>query len=1159
MLLFLVLSGIEQIYSQVFEQWVARYNGNGNYADGAYSIDVDDFGYVYVTGSSWGNGTNNDFVTIKYDPTGTPLWVKTYNGSGNHDDQAIGLALDNENNVYVTGSSKNGDLNYDILTIKYDSAGVVKWIQSYNGTGNVDDAASAIVVDDFGNVFVTGMGHTGQQIIIVTIKYSPTGAKLWEVNYSGGEVNEPRTIALDGLGNIYVAGTSFNGTNYDFLIIKYNSLGTQQWVKLYGGSGEGSEAALSLGFDVDGNVYTTGALSIPGLTTDIAVLKYNLAGVLQWAKTYNGLANANDLSKSLKVDESGNIYVVGASTGIGTSLDLVVIKYNSAGVQQWVERYDGPASGADVGTSLELDELGNIYITGYGAALNNQADFTTLKYKPDGELQWIQIYSGPGNLTDFSYDIALDSLGGVYITGASYGIGSGSDYATIKYSQAAVLNPRPFDKWIAAETDTIKWIENGWASVNIKCVTNFETPIESEIILTQGFPIVSPEFGWEIPDTLLSYKSKIIVENANNPNEKIESDIFRIKPYVLTRVKEDSTYYEYRKNRDQWGFSNIPEDMWPPTWWAQFNYQGIDPFTGSQYSQWQNNFVFAHTLNREHPDWISFVNTFTVDACYISTTLGIYSSTAITRWETNLGLWGGSCFGIAATNALAFAHKEQFINKYPDFPSFINPISVTSDNAVKKTVNELFSHQYGNPHKIYRSNIGLSKTPKETLIELVDMFKEDEAQIRTLSFNHNNGSGGHAILAYGLEKDEVNPSLFHIKVYDNSNPNSNIRITIDTSANGNNGSWVNPDWPGWGGNIWFYLRDATVEYLVNPTLTDGIAQQSPFILDGSELEVFKTITASIKIQDNIGNTTGFYNNLIQTNIPGSNPFIVDNGSETPPYGYTLTTENYSVVLNEFENDTVDVFFFTGNKSFSYERYGATASQTDRLFFDGGISAVNPDLGTKTITLLNIINETSQEKLFVVRSVELAQNDSVKIENPDSNKVKLISYGTAKDYDIELNYATENGLGRFGDCNITLPENTSHIFVPDWLGLTASQLVVLVDFGNDGTIDDTLFLNNTVGVEDEGILLTPNEFNLARNYPNPFNPVTTIQYSISERSNVTLKVYDILGNEVAVLVNDEKERGVYSVNFDATQLASGIYFYRIQAGSLVETKKMLMIK
>ena len=96
-------------------------------------------------------------------------------------------------------------------------------------------------------------------------------------------------------------------------------------------------------------------------------------------------------------------------------------------------------------------------------------------------------------------------------------------------------------------------------------------------------------------------------------------------------------------------------------------------------------------------------------------------------------------------------------------------------------------------------------------------------------------------------------------------------------------------------------------------------------------------------------------------------------------------------------------------------------------------------------------------------------------------------------------------------------------------------------------------------DDEGLLLTPNNYNLAQNFPNPFNPRTTIQYSIPQRSSVTLKVFDVLGKEISTLVNEEKDRGVYTVNFDASQLASGIYLYKLQAGSFVETKKMILIR
>ena len=89
--------------------------------------------------------------------------------------------------------------------------------------------------------------------------------------------------------------------------------------------------------------------------------------------------------------------------------------------------------------------------------------------------------------------------------------------------------------------------------------------------------------------------------------------------------------------------------------------------------------------------------------------------------------------------------------------------------------------------------------------------------------------------------------------------------------------------------------------------------------------------------------------------------------------------------------------------------------------------------------------------------------------------------------------------------------------------------------------------------------TPLEFLLEQNYPNPFNPVTVIKYSIPEVSNVTLKLYNLLGEEVATLVNEEKVAGYHKLEFNAINLPSGVYFYQLRAGKYIETKKMLLLK
>ncbi|MDD5607474.1 MAG: T9SS type A sorting domain-containing protein [Ignavibacterium sp.] len=100
-------------------------------------------------------------------------------------------------------------------------------------------------------------------------------------------------------------------------------------------------------------------------------------------------------------------------------------------------------------------------------------------------------------------------------------------------------------------------------------------------------------------------------------------------------------------------------------------------------------------------------------------------------------------------------------------------------------------------------------------------------------------------------------------------------------------------------------------------------------------------------------------------------------------------------------------------------------------------------------------------------------------------------------------------------------------------------------------------NVIVGVDNEGIMLS--DFSLFQNYPNPFNPSTTILYEIPEIQHITIRVFDLLGKEVATLVDEEKHAGKYSVDFDGRNLSTGMYIYKIQAGSFTQTKKMILLK
>ena len=134
-------------------------------------------------------------------------------------------------------------------------------------------------------------------------------------------------------------------------------------------------------------------------------------------------------------------------------------------------------------------------------------------------------------------------------------------------------------------------------------------------------------------------------------------------------------------------------------------------------------------------------------------------------------------------------------------------------------------------------------------------------------------------------------------------------------------------------------------------------------------------------------------------------------------------------------------------------------------------------------------------------------------------------------------------------------------MPDQPGTKAVNELEVVKFGRQrglGAFKDTVkIVNKFTGVKQTDEI--PLTYALYQNYPNPFNPTTTIKYSIPNTERVTLKIYNILGQEVATLVDEEQKPGVYELKFDAGNLASGVYFYRLKAGGFTAVKKMMLVK
>jgi hypothetical protein len=306
--------------------------------------------------------------------------VRRYNGPGDFWDMASALAIDSSSNVYVTGNSSGSGTADDYATIKYYPDGDTAWVRRYNGSGNSWDRAKAIAVDHSGNVYVTG--------------------------YSSG-----------------------SGTAEDYATIKYYPDGDTAWVRRYNGPADSNDHAHALAIDESGNVYVTGGISKVLKIADYATIKYYPDGDTAWVRRYDGSENFYDEASAIAVDGSAHVYVAGGSEG-----DYVTIRYNANGDTAWTRRYNGPGNSDDQAYAIAVDRCGNIYVTGYSWN-GTDYDYATIKYDSSGNELWVERYDGPGQGDDKAWDIAVYSCDTIYVTGESYDIGTGFDYATIKYVQ----------------------------------------------------------------------------------------------------------------------------------------------------------------------------------------------------------------------------------------------------------------------------------------------------------------------------------------------------------------------------------------------------------------------------------------------------------------------------------------------------------------------------------------------------------------------------------------------------------------------------------------------------------------------------------------------------------------------------------------------------
>ena len=357
--------------------WNTTWGGSGS--DQGHGIALDSSGNLYCVGEVLGFGAgSSDLALVKFYPTGSRAWNKTWGGTNN--DYGYGVAVDTAGSIICIGSTMSfGAGSSDLALVKFYPNGTRMWNTTWGGSAS--DAGYGVAVDTAGNIFCVGntfsFGAGSSDLALV--KFYPNGTRAWNTTWGGTYIDICYGVALDTASNLYCVGrTTDSGNTANLIFIKYYPNGTQAWNTTAGSIGN-DETYYAVTLDTAGNIYCAGDTGNFGQGNwDFLLLKYYPNGTIAWSRTWGGVNRDN--CRGVAVDTAGNIYCAGSTENFGAgSYDLALVKFYPNGNQMWNTTWGG--SGEDSGSGIVLDTVGNIYCIGYTFSFGiGGSDFALVKF-----------------------------------------------------------------------------------------------------------------------------------------------------------------------------------------------------------------------------------------------------------------------------------------------------------------------------------------------------------------------------------------------------------------------------------------------------------------------------------------------------------------------------------------------------------------------------------------------------------------------------------------------------------------------------------------------------------------------------------------------------------------------------------------------------------
>jgi sugar lactone lactonase YvrE len=415
-------------------EWYNIYDGPSHGVDIPNDATLDRSGNFYITGRSSSIGTGQDYLTVKYSPSGQQLLELRYNSPANSWDEATAIVVDDSGYIYVTGESAYSSSDRLATTIKYDQTGAIRWMGNYPSDSSFNAGANSIQLDNDGNLYVAGSPD------LTVLKYSNSGMLLWDRTFrrDTSMVNVFAGCVVGANGDVYITGAVSEDCpegicRFDAVTVKYDANGNRQWVRYYTEDTSSNEQPVAIAIDSQENIIVAGA----GQGDRMFIVKYSPNGDELWVRRYEG-ASFYAFPHALAIDDDDNVIVAG--TTWNQAFDYYAVKYSPTGTQLWFVEYNHDNVTRDFASGLAVDHEGSVYVTG-GSRFGFLGTITcvTVKFNSSGDHVWTSSFNRPDTGTgDYGQWMFIDSVGNVYVAGDGAGPINGLDYIAIKLNQITV-------------------------------------------------------------------------------------------------------------------------------------------------------------------------------------------------------------------------------------------------------------------------------------------------------------------------------------------------------------------------------------------------------------------------------------------------------------------------------------------------------------------------------------------------------------------------------------------------------------------------------------------------------------------------------------------------------------------------------------------------